>query len=78
MVVNTITYAKAHLSAIIEKVIEGEEVILKRAGKPVAVIMPYQDNTISQKPGALRDKIRVEDDFDELPADIAAAFGMEA
>ena len=34
MVVNTITEAKAQFSAIIEKVLQGEEVIIKKAGNP--------------------------------------------
>jgi prevent-host-death family protein len=76
MIIDTITYAKAHLSAIIEKVIEGEEVILKRAGKPVAVIHPYREKGVPRKPGALKGRIQVEDDFDTLPEDIAEAFGM--
>ncbi|MFW5801173.1 MAG: type II toxin-antitoxin system Phd/YefM family antitoxin [Spirochaeta sp.] len=77
MVVDTITYAKTHLSAIIEKVLEGEEVILKRAGKPVAVIHPYCETTAPRRPGALRGSIKIEDDFEELPEDIAKAFGVE-
>lgn len=76
MIVDTITYAKAHLSAIIEKVISGEEMILKRAGKPVAIIHPCREDALSRKPGALKSRIQVEDDFDLLPEDIAEAFGM--
>ena len=76
MIVNTITEAKAHLSSLIEMVLKGEEVIIKRAGKPVAVLNKYESHTVSRKPGGLKGKIEIADDFDALPQDIAEAFGM--
>ena len=77
MVVDTITEAKAQLSSLIERVIHGEEVIIKRAGKPVAVLTAYLPHRVKRQAGALRGKIRISKDFDELPDDIAAAFGAE-
>ncbi len=76
MVVNTITEAKAQLSALIEGVLRGEEVIIKKAGKPVAVLKKYEPGNIRRKPGALKGQIEIADDFDELPEDIASSFGM--
>ncbi len=76
MIVNTITEAKAQLSALIERVIRGEEVIINRAGKPVAVLRPYRPDRRPRKPGRLRGKIRIASDFDDLPPDIAEAIGM--
>jgi prevent-host-death family protein len=76
VVVNTISEAKAQLSALIERVRNGEEVIIKKAGRPVAVLRPYAEAATERKPGALRGKIRVAPDFDELPPDIAESFGM--
>lgn len=75
MVVNTITDAKANLSALIARVEQGEEVVIKKGGKPVAVLRRYAEETRPLEPGALRGRIRVADDFDELPPDIGAAFG---
>lgn len=40
MTVNSITEAKANLSALIEKVCEKQEIIIGRAGKQVAVLVP--------------------------------------
>jgi prevent-host-death family protein len=77
MIVNTITDAKAHFSALIEKVQSGEEVIIKKGGKPVAVIHAYEEQKTERKPGALRGKITIAPDFDELPPDLALAFGIE-
>lgn len=77
MVVNTITEAKAQLSALIEKVIQGEEVVIKKAGKPVAVLNKYESHAVTRKPGAFEGQITIAEDFDELPGDIAMAFGMD-
>jgi len=76
MVVNTITEAKAHFSSLIEKVLKGEEIVIKKAGKPVAVLTEYTGNRTKRRPGALEGKIHIADDFDELPDDMAKSFGI--
>ena len=76
IIVTTITEAKANLSALIEKVRNGERVIIKKAGKPVAVLEKYRPERKARKPGALKGKIRIADDFDRVPPDIVEAFGM--
>ena len=76
MIVNTITEAKAHFSALIEKVLEGEDVIIKKAGKPVAVMGRYPDKQVQRTPGVLKGKIKIANDFDILPDDLSEAFGM--
>jgi len=77
MVVNTITEAKTRLSELIAKAQEGEQVIINKAGKPVALLTSYSRYRVPRKPGALKGKIRIAEDFDELPGDIARSFGME-
>ncbi|MCD6342321.1 MAG: type II toxin-antitoxin system prevent-host-death family antitoxin [Spirochaetaceae bacterium] len=77
MIVNTITEAKTQFSALIEKVLEGEDVIIKKAGKPVAVLGKYPGNKINRKPGALKGQIMISEDFDSLPEDISEAFGLK-
>jgi len=76
MIVNTVTEAKASLSALLERVLKGEEVIIARAGKPIAILQPYRPNARPRKPGALRGRVRIASDFDELPVDMQDAFGM--
>lgn len=76
MIISTITEAKANLSALIERVERGEEIIIGRAGKPVAVLKAYDRSRRQRQPGSLRGQIEIADDFDELPADVAAAFGI--
>jgi len=76
MQITNISEAKAQLSALIEKVLAGEDVIIGKAGKPVARLIRYERNRQARQPGALKGNIKISDDFDELPKDIARAFGM--
>jgi prevent-host-death family protein len=76
MHITNISEAKAQLSALIERVVAGEEIIIGKAGKPVARIVRYQHRREPRVPGALKGKVKIAKDFDLLPEDIAAAFGM--
>ena len=77
MHITNIHQAKTHLSQLIERVLRGEEVIIGRAGKPVAKLVPYQQSNAPRKGGQWRGKVRMAADFDELPEDLAAAFSGE-
>ncbi|MBI3179655.1 MAG: type II toxin-antitoxin system prevent-host-death family antitoxin, partial [Deltaproteobacteria bacterium] len=68
--------AKAELSALIEQVQKGEEVLISKAGRPVARLVPYEGIGKRRVPGALRGKIEIAPDFDVWPEDIAAALGV--
>ena len=74
MVVNTITEAKAQLSALVERAASGEEIVICKAGKAVAVLVAYNPSTGARHPGRLRGKVKIAEDFDALPEDIADAF----
>lgn len=76
MHITNISEAKSQLSALIEKVLSGQEVIIGKAGKPVAKLVPYKSSDRKRIPGALKGKIEISDGFDELPEDISEAFGM--
>ncbi|MES2823903.1 MAG: type II toxin-antitoxin system Phd/YefM family antitoxin [Pseudomonadota bacterium] len=67
--------AKTHFSKLIEAVSQGERVIIARAGKPVAALVSIDVQPQVRKPGALKGKMRIAEDFDmPLPEDISAAF----
>jgi prevent-host-death family protein len=76
MKLTNIHAAKSQLSKLVERAEAGEEVIIARAGKPVAKLVAYRPRKAPRKGGQWRGKVRIADDFDELPADIAEAFGM--
>lgn len=66
--------AKTHLSKLLEQVERGEEVIIGRAGKPIAKLSAYCPERKARKPGSLKGKITIRPDFDELPAKLKRAF----
>jgi prevent-host-death family protein len=66
-------YAKTHLSRLLDRVAQGEEIVLGKNGKPVAKLVPVRP--AKRVPGRLKGKIRIAADFDApLPGKIAAAF----
>lgn len=77
MILKNISEAKAELSALIEAVSKGEEVLIGKAGVPVARLVRYTGAATKRVPGALKGRIKIHGDFDELPSDLAAAFGIE-
>jgi prevent-host-death family protein len=58
--------AKTHFSKLIERVAAGEEIIIGKAGKPVARLVPYQEAPPLRKPGSMKGKIRIARDFDNV------------
>ena len=77
MVVRNITEAKAELSALIEAVQNGNEVIIAKAGKPVARLVAFRGPAQPRTPGSMSGEIWIAPDFDTLPVDMAEAFGMK-
>ena len=67
--------AKTQLSRLLEEVEAGERVVIARAGEPVAVLSPYREAVRPRRLGLFAGQAVIHPDFDELPADIAAAFG---
>jgi prevent-host-death family protein len=68
--------AKTKLSQLVERAEAGEEIVLARNGRPVARIIPIASTpSLAAVRGAWRDRVRMADDFDELPDDIAESFG---
>ncbi len=67
--------AKTSLSQLVERAAAGEEIIIAKAGKPKARLVPLADRAAPRQPGGWEGKVWVADDFDEpLPADILAGF----
>lgn len=63
--------AKTHLSRLIARVEEGEEIVLRRRDKPVAKLVPYAEPDQGVRVGTLRGEIELADDFDDLPEEFA-------
>ena len=68
---------KAELSTLIDAVSKGEEVLIENPGVPVAKLASYAGDAATRTPGVLKGRIKILPGFDDLPPDIAAAFGIE-
>jgi len=70
-----IHYAKTQLSKLVDRAAAGSEIVIAKAGKPVARLVPLETVNRPRKLGLLKGKIKVPDDFDaKLPAKVLAAF----
>jgi len=67
--------AKTQLSKLIERANAGEEIVIAKAGRPVARLVPVTRDVEPRKPGLLKGRIRIGRDFDApLPSWILDAF----
>lgn len=66
--------AKTHLSRLVDRAAAGEEVIIGRAGKPVARLVAYQAPVEQRTPGVWQGKVWMAPDFDEYDEEIAKLF----
>jgi prevent-host-death family protein len=70
--------AKTHLSELLARVEAGEEVVLARAGHPVARLIPFRPAAARRRFGGWRGQVWLSVDFDApLPESIDTAFRGE-
>jgi prevent-host-death family protein len=66
--------AKTHLSKLLKRVAAGEEIIISRAGKPIAKLTPIRDR-LQRRFGIDEGVFEVPEDFDEpLPNEVLQEF----
>ena len=68
--------AKTQLSRLLERVEAGEEVVIARAGRPVARLVRFEVSRPPRVPGRLKGRIRFHGDFDADDEAIARLFGV--
>ena len=67
--------AKTQFSRLVDAAANGEEIIIAKAGKPAARLVPMESAKTKRRFGGLKGQIRISDDFDApLPDDVIAAF----
>ena len=67
--------AKTHLSRLLERVLLGEEVVIAKAGKPIAKLVPVNTRPKRRIVGSAKGEFTVPDDFnDPLPKEIEDLF----
>ncbi|HUE96587.1 MAG TPA: type II toxin-antitoxin system Phd/YefM family antitoxin [Longimicrobiaceae bacterium] len=70
--------AKTHLSSLVDRAAEGEEIVISKSGRPKARLVPLGDVHPRREPGKGRGQWSVADDFDApLPPEILEAFGQD-
>lgn len=67
--------AKTHLSRLLERVQLGEEIVISKAGRPIARLIPLEPKQLRRKVGSAAGEFRVPDDFNApLPPDVEESF----
>ncbi|MGD0103093.1 MAG: type II toxin-antitoxin system Phd/YefM family antitoxin [Rhodopila sp.] len=67
--------AKTKLSQLVERAAAGEEIIIAKAGRPLARLVPLAKRTAPRPLGLLAGQVKVGDDFDDpLPEEIMRHF----
>jgi prevent-host-death family protein len=69
--------AKTQLSKLLDRAAAGEEVIIARAGRPVARLVPFREERGKRRPGRLRGQVWMSPDFDETSDELIRAFESE-
>jgi prevent-host-death family protein len=69
--------AKTQLSKLVERVEAGEEIVITRRGEPAARLVPERRGEgFASLAGAWRGRVKIADDFDDLPDDLAESLGL--
>lgn len=74
MITANIHEAKTNLSQLIKASLSGKNVIIAKSGKPVVKLIPYTSTKTFRKPGILKGKIQVPDDFNNESSEINEMF----
>ena len=78
MIVVNMHEAKTNFSKLVKQVEAGEEVVVARAGEPVAKIVAYTAPPKKPRvPGSMKGQIWIAPNFDELPEGFDEAFGTD-
>ena len=62
--------AKTHFSQLLARVCNGEKIVIAKAGKPVAFLVPVEKKAIDRLPGSAEGKILISEDFDAPLPDV--------
>jgi prevent-host-death family protein len=67
--------AKTNFSKLLARAISGEEIIIAKAGTPIARLVPFVEKRLHRVPGTAIGKMIIAEDFDApLPDDVLEAF----
>lgn len=68
MTIVNVHEAKTHLSKLLTRVMNGEQIIIAKAGKPIAVLSPIEETPVQRTPGGDAGQVIIKRNFnDPLP-----------
>jgi prevent-host-death family protein len=71
-----VTEAKAQLSRLVDEAAAGGRVVIGKAGRPMAVLVAFEEDPSPRRLGGWRGRVRIAEDFDDpLPEDLSRRFG---
>lgn len=76
MKIYSVTDAKAKFSQVVESVLQGEEIIVTKMGKPAVKISAYEPVADNQRLGLMKGKAKIPDDFGEWTESEARFLGI--
>lgn len=74
MQIFNIHQTKTNLSKLLEKMHKGEDIIIAKAGKPIAKLVPYEEKLKPRKFGLWKGKVSIPDNFDDEDEEINKLF----
>lgn len=69
--------AKTHLSRLVDEAVGGEEIVIAKAGRPIVRLVPLDAERRRRSFGSLKGRVWMSPAFDELPDEVAQAFGID-
>ncbi len=69
--------AKTHLSQLVERALDGEEIVLTRRGEPAVRLVPERGGGFAALAGVWKGRVSIADDFDELPEEFEERLGLK-
>jgi prevent-host-death family protein len=70
--------AKAAFSRLVERAAEGEEIVIAKAGQPMALLVPIRATRRRRQPGGWEGQVHIAEDFDApLPPELQRLFDAE-
>jgi prevent-host-death family protein len=78
MTIVNIHEAKTHFSRLVQRAAASEEIVIAKAGRPVAKLVAHSEEQTLRSPGGWKGKVAIREDFDELPEELVAAFRGES
>jgi prevent-host-death family protein len=71
-----VTEAKAQLSRLVDEAAAGSRVVIGKAGRPMAVLVAFDEDPSPRRLGGWKGRVRIAEDFDDpLPEDVLRRFG---